>query len=178
IRGSVLAQRDVTTDFESVPVQEGLHRLLGDQNFLLTYREDGTLRTLALLGGSEQASSSTRVVKSGSASATPGELLQRSVPVPAGSRLAAVLGRDSATLQQLVDIVRNQDDAGLRMEALRAGLGAVDSQQDLRAATIKSLGETDDATLENMLRGVAGDRAREIVSQVAAISHTGEIRTR
>src|SRR5262249_44398042 len=49
IRGSVLAQRDVTTDFESVPVQEGLHRLLGDQNFLLTYREDGTLRTLALL---------------------------------------------------------------------------------------------------------------------------------
>src|SRR5262249_26047308 len=45
IRGSVLAPHDVTTDFENVLVQDGLHRILGDQNFILTYREDGTLRT-------------------------------------------------------------------------------------------------------------------------------------
>ncbi len=183
IRGSVLAQRDVTTDFENVPVQDGLHRILGDQNFLLTYREDGTLRTMTLLGGPETAPPPTRVVKAGSGGPatqppTVAELMQRAIPVPAGSKLARFLGHDTATLQQLADVARSQDDVGLRMEAMRAGVGAIDSQQDLRAATVKSLGEVDDATLENLVQGMAGDRAREMVSQLATLSHTSEIRTR
>ena len=180
IRGSVLAPHDVTTDFENVLVQDGLHRILGDQNFILTYREDGTLRTLTLLGGSETVTSPTRVVKAGPGGqpATMAELMQRSIPVPAGSKLARFLGRETATLQQLADVARSQDDVGLRLEAMRAGVGAIDSQQDLRAATVKSLGEVDDTTLENLLRGMAGDRARETVSQLATLSHTAEIRTR
>jgi hypothetical protein len=183
IRGTTLAQRDVTTDFENVLVQEGLHRILGDQNFLLTYREDGTLRTITLLGGSETAPPSTRVVKAGAGGPatqppTVAELMQRSIPVPTGSKLARFLGHDTATLQQLADVARTQDDVGLRMEAMRAGVGAIDSQQDLRAATVKSLGEVDDTTLDNLLHGMAGDRAREMVSQLATLSHTSEIRTR
>jgi len=180
IRGSVLAPRDVTTEFEDVLVQDGLHRILGDQNFILTYRVDGTLRTLTLLGGSETVTAPTRVVKAGLGGqpATMVELMQRSVPVPAGSKLARFLGPTTTTLQQLADVARSQDDVGLRMEAMRAGVGAIDSQQDLRAATVKSLGEVDDTTLQNLLQGMAGDRARETLSQLATLSHTAEIRTR
>src|SRR5262249_47624987 len=175
IRGSVLAPRDVTTDFENVPVQDGLHRILGDQNFLLTYRQDGTLRTLALLGGPEEAPPSTRVVKAG---ATLAELMQRSVPVIPGTKVARFLGHDSATLQQLGDVMRGQDDVRLRMEAMRAGVNGIDSQQDLRDATVKALQGADDAVIQSVARGLAGDRARETVSQIATLSRTPEIRTR
>ena len=179
IRGSVLTPRDITTDFENVPVQDGLHRILGDQNFLLTYRQDGTLRTLALMGGPEEASPRTRVVKAGAGQpSTLAELMQRSVPVPPGSKLARFLGHDSATLQQLGDVVRGQDDVGLRMEAMRAGVGGIDSQQDLRDAVVKALQGTDDAAIQSAARGLSGDRARETVSQIATLSHTPEIRTR
>src|ERR1051326_6738180 len=44
LRGAPRNTGDVTVDFEDVPLQEGLHRLLGDQNFMLVYAGDGHLR--------------------------------------------------------------------------------------------------------------------------------------
>jgi len=181
IRGSVLTPHDVTTDFENVPVQDGLHRILGDQNFLLTYRQDGTLRTVALLGGPEGAPPRTRVVRAGSGTGQPStlaELMQRSVPVLSGSTLARVLGQNTATLQQLGDVVRGQDDVGLRLEAIRAGVNGIDAQPDLRDAVVRALQGADDAAIQSAARGLSGDRARETVSQIANLSRTAEIRTR
>src|SRR5437764_2093252 len=43
LRGEPRNAGDVTVEFERVPVQEGLHRLLGDQNFMLVYAGDGHL---------------------------------------------------------------------------------------------------------------------------------------
>jgi hypothetical protein len=181
IRGSVKEPHDVTIDFEDVPLRDGLARLLGDQNFVLTYREDGTLRAVTLLGGAQDESSGARIVKQAQPaqpSVSPGELMQRSVPVPPGGRLALFLGQPNATLQQLLDISLRQDDPALRVEAMRAGLGAIDTQADLKAMVVKSLSDVDDHTLENVVRTVAQDRAREFVSQTAAISRTPEIRAR
>jgi len=180
IRGSVKQPHDVSIEFEDVPLQDGLGRLLGDQNFVLTFRENGSLRTLTLLGGPQEQSSEARIVKPTSAhpvvAAT--EMMQRNVPVPAGSKLALFLGQPSATLQQLLDISLRQDDASLRVEAMRAGVGAIDTEPDLKALVVKSLGDTDDHTLENVIRSVAQDRAREIVAQMAAITRTPELRAR
>jgi hypothetical protein len=181
IRGSVKQPHDVTIDFENVPLQDGLGRLLGDQNFVLTFRENGSLRTLTLLGGAQDQSSEARIVKPTlpqHPAVAAAEMMQRNVPVPAGSKLAQFLGTPSATLQQLLDISLRQDDASLRVEAMRAGVGAIDSQPDLKAMVVKSLGDTDDHTLENVIRSVAQDRAREIVSQMAAITRTPELRAR
>jgi len=181
IRGSVKQPHDVTIDFEDVPLRDGLARLLGDQNFVLTFRDDGTLRAVTLLGGAQDQSSGARIVKQaqpGQPSASAGELMQRNVPVPAGGKLALFLGQPSATLQQLLDISLRQDDASLRVEAIRAGMGAIDTQADLKALVVKTLSDVDDHTLENVVRTVAQDRAREFVSQMAAITRTPEIRTR
>ena len=178
IRGAVKQPHDVTIDFEDVPLQDGLVRLLGDQNFVLTFRENGTLRSLTLLGGALDQSSEARIVRPPAPAVSAGELMQRNVPVPAGGKLAQFLGQPNATLQQLLDISLRQDDATLRVEAMRAGLGAIDTQADLKALVVKSLSDTDDHTLENVIRSIAQDRAREIVSQMAAISRTPEIRTR
>jgi hypothetical protein len=108
----------------------------------------------------------------------PAAMLQRDVPVPQGSKLAQFFGRDSATLQQLLDVTLRQDDAALRLEALRAGMSAIETQEDLRAAAVKALSETDDSRLESAFRALARDRAQEIASQMVSLSRSPEIRAR
>src|SRR4030095_5143064 len=60
IRGAVKERRALTIDFADVLLQDGLGRLLGEQNFVLTYREDGSLKSLNLLGGPLEASAEAR----------------------------------------------------------------------------------------------------------------------
>jgi hypothetical protein len=182
IRGAVKEPRAVTVDFADVPLRDGLTRLLGEQNFLLTYREDGTLRSLTLLGGPLEPSAAATVVKTlppaapQPAAASPADLLHREVPV--SGKLQQFVGQPTATMQQLMDITLRQEDPTLRMEAMRAGLNAIDSQPDMRAAVVNGLESTDDQGFENAVRAASPDRAREIVAQIAATSKTPEIRTR
>jgi hypothetical protein len=181
IRGAVKEPRAVTIDFADVLLQDGLGRLLGEQNFVLTYREDGSLRSLNLLGGPLESSAEARIVKNTPTTSTQppatsaAGVLQRSVPV--SGKLQQFLGQSTATMQQLIDITMRQDDAALRREAVRAGMSAIDSAPDLRATVVKSLEGTGDQALTNLLSSMAQDRAREIVTQMAT-SRTPEIRTR
>jgi hypothetical protein len=102
--------------------------------------------------------------------------MQRSVPV--SGKLQQLLGQPTATMQQLMDISIHEENAGIRLEAIRAGMQAIDNAPDLRNSVLKSLEGTDDGVLASMLRNVAQGRANEIASQVAATSRTPEIRTR
>jgi hypothetical protein len=180
LKGDVKDQRLITADFADVPLQDGLRRLLGEQNFVLTYREDGSLRTLTLLGVPVEAAE-TRVVKTAptttAAPATPGEILQH--PVPVSGRLREFLGgQPTATMQQLMDITLRQEDASLRQEAMRAGMSAIDTVPDLRASVVSSLENADDQTLATVLRNMAQDRAQEIATHMATGSRTPQIRAR
>ncbi len=181
IRGALQAPRTVTADFADVPLQDGLTRLLGAQNFLLTFRDDGRLRSLTLLGGAVEAAGATRVAKTTPETVPPPavanpDLMQRTVPVT--GRIRDLVGDDTATLQQLMDLALRQEDPMVRYEALSAGLNGIDGQADLRGRVIASLQQTDDQALESLLRSIAQERATEIARQVAAISRVPEIRTR
>jgi hypothetical protein len=180
LKGAIKEPRQITVDFVDVPLQDGLTRLLGDQNFALTFREDGSLRTLTLLGVPVEAAE-TRVVKTAptttAAPATPGEILQH--PVPVSGRLREFLGgQPTATMQQLMDITLRQEDASLRQEAMRAGMSAIDTVPDLRASVVSSLENADDQTLATVLRNMAQDRAQEIATHMATGSRTPQIRAR
>jgi hypothetical protein len=50
IVGEVRGPREVSEDFEDVPLANGLERLLGEQSFTLRYTREGNLRTIKLLG--------------------------------------------------------------------------------------------------------------------------------
>jgi hypothetical protein len=50
IVGEVRKPRDVTRQFERVPLVDALARLLGEQNFTLRYGAEGKLRKISLLG--------------------------------------------------------------------------------------------------------------------------------
>jgi hypothetical protein len=181
IRGAVKEPRAVTIDFADVLLQDGLGRLLGEQNFALTYREDGSLKALNLLGGPVESSTEARIVKNTPttspqpAATSAAGVLQRSVPV--SGKLQQFLGQSTGTMQQLIDITMHQDDAALRREAVRAGLSAIDSAPDLRTTVVKSLEGTGFQALTNLLSNMGQDRAYEIVTQMAT-SRTPEIRTR
>ena len=176
ISGAVTTPRNVTADFADVPLQDGLARLLGEQNFLLTYRVDGGLKRLTLMGGSTDAPVETRVVKTTPATPqqTPGDLLQRRIPVR--GKLKGFLGEETATVQQLMDIALRQDDSGLRFEAMTVGLNALDTQADLRAAVVRSLTGPNEL-LEGILRSVPQERAMEILNHLTG-SRIPELRTR
>jgi hypothetical protein len=178
IKGAVKEARAVTIDFADVPLQDGIGRLLGDQNFVLTYREDGSLRAITLLGAPIEESAEARIVKNATQPAmlSPTDVMQRSVPI--SGRLQQLIGQPTATMQQLMDISLHEENADLRAEAVRTGMQAIDTAPDLRATVVKSLRGTDDVVLTNLLRNMAQDRANEIVSQMAATSRTPEIRTR
>ncbi|MCW5889839.1 MAG: hypothetical protein KIT14_04740 [bacterium] len=182
VRGAPVGTRQVSAEFADVPLYEGLSRLLGEQNFTLTFREDGSVKTLRLLGGPQEPVPATQVVRAGDAAPnalSTAELMQHRVPILPGSRLSQHLGGgDSASLQQLLETSLRESDPGIRSEALRAGLGGVEAEPTLREATIKALGDIDDHTLENVVRAVARDNARELVAQVSTFTKINEVRTR
>jgi hypothetical protein len=192
IRGAPREPRDVTAKFDDVPLPEALHRLLGDQNFMLRYGERDRLRTIELFGGPQEpreASTSPAAGSAGAPSPAAGSkmpqnfaivlsVLEQHPPVAVTGGLAAALGGNTATFRQLFDAATNQQDAGLRTEAFRASLNAFEAEPDLRSRVLTLLSGMDDVALGQALRGVAGTQAETIANQVATEAKTGELRSK
>src|SRR5438552_11598794 len=68
IRGQVRQSRPVSVEFEDVLLTDALTRLLGEQNFTLTYDDDGHLRSVELLGGPEEPVAHERLPAAGTGS--------------------------------------------------------------------------------------------------------------
>ena len=176
----------MSAEFENVPLLDALHRLLGNQNFMLKYREKSRLVAIDLLGGPAGPPSSVTPVSARPASTTMPqppqqnlqEALQRHPPVPVTGSLAAALGTNAATIDQLVNTALHHDDAGVRAEALRTTLNAVESDATLRGSLLATVSTIDDAALGASLRGIAGDRAEELVAHVATQARGSELRSK
>ena len=193
IQGAPREPRDITAQFDDVPLPEALHRLLGDQNFMLTYGEGNRLRRIELFGGpqepGETSSTSPAAGSAGGPSPAAGStmpqnlavaisVLEQHPPVAVTGRLAAALGGNTATFHQLFDAAMHQQDAGLRTEALRASLSAFDAEPDLRSRVLTVVAGVDDVALGQALRGIAGARAEEIANQAATQAQTAELRSK
>ena len=181
IRGQVRDPRDVTADFDSVPLPEALARLLGEQNFALVYGKGGRLKAIRLLGGSEQIAGSPP----SSAPSGPGRppfpgslpaLIDRHPPVPVAGALADAIGSPSATLRQLIDLSLHHEDPAVRAEAMRTGIGTLDGDPELRSAVISELETADSVLLTSLLRTAASERSEEIATQVLRDTRFPEIR--
>ncbi|TMB46071.1 MAG: hypothetical protein E6J55_03210 [Deltaproteobacteria bacterium] len=178
--------REVSAAFEDVPLPDALHRLLGNQNFTLKYGEKGRLVAIDLLGGPATAPASITPAGARPSSTTMPtpppqnlqEALRRHPPVPVTGALATALGTNAASVDQLLNTVLHHDDAGVRQEALRATLNAVESDAALRGSLLATVNTIDDAALGASLRGIAGDRAEELMAQVATQARASELRVK
>jgi hypothetical protein len=177
---------DVTAEFDAVPLSEALHRLLGDQNFALVYGDSGKLKAVKLLGGPQQApppgvaTAGVRPQPSPAAGTNdPGTILRlfaSQSPVAVTGRLAQTLGSETATFQQLMEAGMHNEDAGIRAEAVRAGLQGIERDANLRTAVLNTVNAMDDAQLGEFVRGMAGERAEEFMMHVATQSRASELR--
>jgi hypothetical protein len=172
IWGEVAGAPEVTADFDAVPLAEALYRLLGNQNFALVYGEKGNLKAVKLLG---EARSTVTVVRAAPTTTTfpqvKGELrralrlLDRTVPLPAGSSLVRLFG-PTTTLRRLLETGLGSDDATVRADTVRAALQAIEADPDLSMAIAVAVGNSDDATLTIFLRRVAKEHTKEIAKLV------------
>jgi hypothetical protein len=192
VRGVPSDVHDVTATFDDVPLPEALHRLLGDQNFMLRYAEPDRLRTIQLFGVQQAheagdgspAAGSARGRSPAAGSSMPQSLvaamsaLEHHPPVRVSGSLASAIGSDSATFPQLFDAAMHQGDAEVRNEAFRVSLNAFETEPDLRSTVLMALGGTDEVALGQVLRGIAGPRAEELANQIASEAKTAELRTK
>jgi hypothetical protein len=186
IRGGVVNGRNVSTEFDRVPLSEALHRLLGDQNFALLYGERGRLRAIKLLGGPQAPPPAVKTAAATpptTATARPREnmghllaMVATHAPVPVHGRLSQTLGTDAASLTQILETGTQHEDPIVRGEALRAGLQVLETDPQLRSTFMSTLKGVDDAELATYLRSAMGPRAEEIVQQIMTQSRGSDIR--
>ncbi len=176
IRGMAKEARDVTAQFDAVPVPQALSRLLGDQNYALVYGEGGTLRSVRLLGGSGEdvvVAAAPRVTPQPRPVTDLAPLLDRQVRV--AGPVADALKEPMVTLKQIADLWMQSDDATLRDQSATDGVRAIEADSDMRNSLVDFAQSHSDAELAGLLRALAGDRAEELVAFVAAQSRVTEL---
>jgi hypothetical protein len=188
IRGTVRDPRDVTAQFEDVPLPDALHRLLGTQNFALVYADQGRLRAVKLLGGPQAVLPKVAQPKPVTATTVPAApqvspaavmgILESHAPIPLSGRLAQAIGGQSAGLMQIVNEGLHNEDPGIRLEAVRTAVQALEDDPELRVALLGAMVGMEDAQLGSLLRASAGERAEEFAMHLASNARSTELRSK
>ena len=185
VHGALRAPREVTAEFEDVPLPEALHRLLGEQNFALIYGDGGRLKTVRLLGGPLAPPPPSAAPPTASSVPSPPAslpalvgLFEAHAPVPVQGRLSQALGTDTATFSQLGDMALHHDDVLVRTEAVRVGLQVIEAEPEFRSAVISGVTGMGNGDLSTFVRGLAGPRADELVLRVITLARATELRAK
>ncbi len=193
LQGSVRLSREVTADFERVPIAEALHRLLGGQNFTLIYGRGDRLRVIELLGMPKPRQVSGKMPSSASPPGAPipalgmaagasgnqsglGGIIRRHPPVPISGRLARALGTNRAALEQLVQAGLQNDDARVRTKAMRVFLRAVETDQEWPGLALALRDHMDDAAFGTFMRNAAGPYAEDVLANIASTTGSAALR--
>lgn len=185
LRGRPKDVKPVVAEFDAVPVSEALHRLLGDQNFTLTYGKNGKLGSIRLHGGPAAPAPAsphppgTPAPPPGAPSATSviGQLDEHD-PLPISGRLSEILGSNTATFRQLFEVAARNDEGPMRTESMRVILNALEAEPDLRNQLVTTIKAVDDATLAQFMRGATGERAEEMLMHISALARGSELRVK
>jgi hypothetical protein len=180
IRGQPINDQPVSTDLDAVPIDDALHRLLGSQNFTLSFGRHRQLKTVVLLGGPEApAAPSDRPTAAGVAPPEPAapafplslsRAFTRHRPVPVPEQLAEALGADRATFPQLLEMATVDDDGTHRSQATHVVLSALERESWLRRSFLRTLHDLDDASLQDIASGESGPRFIALLQFLAAHS--------
>jgi hypothetical protein len=182
VRGDMPAG-DVSVTLESVPLTVALDRILGKQSYMLTYKGDGTLRAIEMLGagvpvvvtpvppGARSSPAPHASIVQQRAAAP----LQRELPV--SQQLIESLGGDPPTIERLLHAVVGESRADLRAEAREALLNAITTHPEIEAAYLASLGPVEDGALLGALRAQSSaDGAAEWFGALAVRAHNQELK--
>lgn len=160
LRGELQDWREVSKEFEALPLGEALDRLLGRQNFALRYDRDGQPRTLRLYGLSQPRAPAPKTRTS------PRTLMHAFNAAPAVSlppRLRDVLRTPQARPARLLGVAARQGDPAVRAEARAVLVQTVNANAALRKALAEA---TDDGIVATARSWPSGARS-ELLLQLA-----------
>ena len=187
IVGKVRKPREVTRQFDQVPLFDALVRLLGEQNFTLRYGSEGKLRTISLLGEPLAAqttpadASTPDKPASGRRHRHHHDVRSSRETLPDGQVLVSVAGTDTGG-------ATNPRDAsnGLPEDPARHGgssqQGATMEEQwpapdeldrKLRRGFLDLLGQMDEGALAAYFETPEGQKARTVLEDFAANHPSG-----
>lgn len=181
IRGTIVAPRDVSAELESVPLNEALHRLLGEQNIMVSYGAGDRVKAIVLLGGREAPprpppAAPVAAPAKPAAPAPPVFPLQlsrafvRHRPVAVPEPLAEAMGDERATFPELLEVATGDDDGVRRSQATQVVLSALEKESGLRRSFLRTLHRLDDASLGAIIASESGPRFQEILEYLAVHS--------
>ena len=152
IDGEPLDRRDVSKQFESVPLALALRRVVGRQNFILYYGSDGAPERLQLLGVplAPPTPAPTRGVNAF-------QLLANHPPIVLPAGLARALGAKRLPPHRLLSALRHPDSM-VRIEAAQTIVRAVEGDPSLLDATRK----LDTTQLTRLVSSQSGSHAAEV----------------
>ena len=208
VRLEGVGDRQISGRFTRLPLEEALHRILGEENFTLVYgRAPGAgaagparLREIQVFGSGGSSVTSQRPHTPGEgqalvgvgeadpiAAAAGGMMTQLArvlekhgeIQLPPGGSLAASLGSEQASFQQLVGLAMGENNRQLRAEAAEVLAGVFDSDPDARAL----LSAPGDAALDpemvaSFVRASGGPHAEEFLGDMAQHLKTPALRVK
>jgi hypothetical protein len=134
IHGDLLDWREVTKHFEDVPIARALQRLVGRQNFVLRYDQEGSPVRLDLLGRPGRVSEE-RGTREPPQLAT---VIAREPPVPVPPALHRLFAGSTVRLMRVLAVAFRHNDPAVRSDARRVAIGAFESRATLREALRRS----------------------------------------
>jgi hypothetical protein len=156
--GGVQNQRQIQARFERVPFQEVVARLLGEQNFTITYDAAGLPRRVDLLGMPQQP-------RPGKASPTGfGKLVYRYGPVSLPPVLATALGVPRSDLPSVLRQGLRHRDPAVGAAAVSLFVRTVEADPALLGALLRA----DDSRVTRLLQIWSGLGFERLVTGLAA----------
>lgn len=185
VRGSVPPERTVSLDLEKVPVKEALERVLGEQNFTLTYGDDGALKTIELKGGRETGPPPTLAAPAGEFGGrdrgdTPEMwyrmyvLFENRPKVPVDGKLAELSEKDELNWDYLANMTYGVNDPVARRQAVRTAMRAIEADPEFKAAILSAARGVSPADFATFARATTYDRAEELMRNIARESNIPE----
>ena len=175
LHGKVEAATALHCDLVAASLQDALTRLLVDQPFTLTYTASGGVRANHVLATPRGLSSLETRLPLG----PPGlRLLRDQLVSVAPGPVATALRARHLTLEQLLATAMRHPDPGVRADAVRAGIAALDAAPPLMRDLLTVLVRDNERLLSKSLQNFAQENAREVVVLAAAFTQTGALRQR
>ena len=157
-RGELQDRREITAHFERARFRDVVDRLVGEQNFTITYDAAGNPRSVHMLSMPGQNVAPRRILEEFSA------LIARKAEVDLPPVLATALGAPRGRLPWILRRGLQHRDAAVGAAAASLFVRHVDSDQALRAAAMW----TDDRRLVAQLRAWAGLGLPQVIDAFAA----------
>ena len=158
VRGELQDRREVTAHFEHARFGDVVYRLVGEQNFTITYDAAGNPRRVDLLSVASRSVAPRRILEEFSA------LIARRPEVDLPPVLSTALGAPRGRLPWVLRRGVDHHDAAVGAAAASFFVRHVDSDQALRAAAMS----TDDQRLLAQLRAWAGVGLPRVIDAFAA----------